>query len=83
MKGQTNGTIMKGLFKDIFVDYSELYELVLGNNERDQWCEEMSYGNDSNVQDQESDATQTADNDIQIPIDREAGKAVASCPFQI
>ena len=42
----------------------------------------MSSGDDSDVQDQESDATPTADNAIQIPMDREAGKAVIAYPFQ-
>ena len=41
----------------------------------------MSYSDDSDVQDQESDTTPTADNAIQIPMDCEAGKAVAAYTF--
>ena len=42
----------------------------------------MSYGDDSDVQNQELDATPTADNAIQIPMDHEAGKAVVVYSIQ-
>jgi len=73
---------MEGRLQDLFPDYSQLSDLVPRNHERDQRCEEMSCGDDTHVQDQESDATPPADNAIQIPMDREAGKAVAAYPFQ-
>ena len=42
----------------------------------------MSYGDDRDVLDQKSDTPTTADNAIQIPMDREDGKAVTAYPFQ-
>ena len=82
LRRETNGKIMEGLLQDLFIDYSELSDLLAGNNKRHQQYEEISYSDDSNIQDQEWDITPTTDNAIQIPMDREAGKAVAAYPFQ-
>ena len=68
-----------------FADYSALTVIIPPGRDKDERCEEMSYGDDSLVGDRvnnSSDANALFDDTIHIAVDREGGKVVASYLFQ-